>query len=99
MHLHGAYGFLIDCFLRSQNNQRTDKYGGSVENRCRFVLELVDLALKHFKPYQIGLKLSPTTWLHHNHDANPLETYSYLLQRLSEKEVGYVSLVESEKDD
>ena len=60
IHLHAAYGFLLDSFLRTFSNQRKDQYGGNVENRARLTLEVVDLALKHFKPYQIGLKLSPT---------------------------------------
>ena len=43
--LHGAHGYLIDEFLKSWSNKRTDKYGGSAENRCRFALELIDIAL------------------------------------------------------
>lgn len=58
--IHGANGYLVDQFLRSKTNQRKDHYGGNAENRARFAVELVDIALKKFKPYQIGIKLSPT---------------------------------------
>lgn len=85
-------GFLVDQFIRSHTNKRTDKYGGSLENRCRFVLELIDLALKHYKPYQIGLKLTPVGRLNDISDENPVETYSHLLKQLSSKDVGFVEL-------
>ena len=59
--LEGAHGYLIDEFLRSCTNQRTDHYGGSVENRVRFCMELFDIALEYFKPYQLGIKISPVS--------------------------------------
>jgi len=93
--LASGNGFLIDSFLRSHTNKRKDKYGGSVENRSRFVLELVDLALKHFKSYQIGLKLTPTGRLHDISDENPIETYTYLLRQLNSKSIGFVELYAS----
>ncbi len=46
--LHGAHGYIIDSFLRTSANQRTDQYGGSAENRIRLALELFDIALKYF---------------------------------------------------
>jgi N-ethylmaleimide reductase len=58
--LHGANGYIIDEFLRSFSNRRTDQYGGSAANRARFTLELIDLALKKFEPHQVGIKINPT---------------------------------------
>ena len=98
IHLHASYGFLIDQFLRSFTNHRTDNYGGSVENRARFCLEVVDIALKHFKPYQVGLKLSPTGRMNDAFDEHPVETFTYLLGELNKRNIGYIDLVESEKD-
>jgi N-ethylmaleimide reductase len=63
--LHATNGSLADQFLRSFTNRRQDGYGGSARNRCKFVLELVDLALKYFRSYKIGIKISPT---HRNND-------------------------------
>jgi N-ethylmaleimide reductase len=98
--LQCATGTHTDQFLRSFSNNRTDKYGGSVENRARFALELIDLALKTFKPYQIGIKISPTNRNNDQFDENPEETYSYLLRELEKRSVGFVEIVETlEKDD
>ncbi len=52
-------------------NKRTDKYGGSAENRCRFAIELIDIALEVFKPYQIGIKISPVSRFGDMYDDNP----------------------------
>lgn len=81
--LHGAHGYLVDSFLRSESNKRTDFYGGSAENRCRFALELIDIILEYFKPSQVGIKISPVSRLNDMFDADPIETYSYLCDRLS----------------
>ena len=93
--LHGANGYLIDEFLRSESNKRTDEYGGSAEKRARFVLELIDIALQFFKPYQIGLKISPVSQYQDMYDQNPVETYSHLLKELSKKNIGFVEVRES----
>lgn len=69
--IHGAHGYLVDEFLRSETNKRTDNYGGSVENRVRFCLELFDIALEYFKPYQLGIKISPVSRLRDMFDNNP----------------------------
>lgn len=61
MVVHGANGFLIDQFTQTVSNNRTDKYGGSVENRCRFGLEQVDAVAAAVGPSRVGLRLSPYT--------------------------------------
>lgn len=83
---------MIDQFLRSWSNKRTDVYGGSVENRCRYVLELVDIALQYFEPYQLGLKVSPCSRYNDMYDDNPVETYTYLAQKLSERNFGFIEV-------
>lgn len=70
--IHGAHGYLVDSFLRSETNKRTDQYGGSVENRARFLLELFDIALETFKPFELGVKISPVSRLRDMFDSNPL---------------------------
>lgn len=91
---HGANGYLIDQFLRSGTNQRTDKYGGSVENRCRFLLELIDMAKTVISPNRIGVKISPVGAYNSMHDDNPQELTKYLLTELQKKEILYVVMGE-----
>jgi len=57
--LHGANGYLLDQFLRDGSNRRTDRYGGSTENRARFLLEVTDAVLSVWDPQRVGYKLSP----------------------------------------
>ena len=91
---HNANGYLLDQFLRSATNQRTDSYGGSVENRCRFILEIIDQATEVFDANKIGIKLSPVGSFMDMNDENPEETYSYLLQELDKRGILYVEVME-----
>ena len=56
---HGANGYLVDQFLQDVSNKRTDKYGGSIENRARFALEALDAIVKRVGPRKVGLRMSP----------------------------------------
>lgn len=94
--LHGANGYLIDQFLKSSSNQRTDKYGGSIENRCRFLLETIDKVAEVFPLNQIAVKLSPVGRYQSMNDENPLELFTYLLKELDKKGLAYVQLRESD---
>jgi hypothetical protein len=58
-------------------------------------LELIDIALEKFKPYQVGIKISPVSQFNDMFDVNPIETYSYLLKELDRKGVGFVEIRES----
>lgn len=93
---HGANGYLIDQFLRSGTNNRTDEYGGSVENRARFLLELVDMALEILPPSKIGVKLSPVGRYNEMYEANPEELLKYVLQELNKRNILYVLVMEPE---
>jgi 12-oxophytodienoic acid reductase len=59
--IHGAHGYLIEQFLKDQVNDRTDKYGGSLENRCRFALEIVEAVCDAIGADRVGFRLSPWT--------------------------------------
>lgn len=63
-----------------------------MENRCRYVLELVDIALQYFEPYQLGLKVSPCSRYNDMYDDNPVETYTYLAQQLNKKNFGFIEV-------
>ncbi|KAK0600078.1 hypothetical protein LWI29_011427 [Acer saccharum] len=57
--IHGAHGYLIDQFLKDEVNDRTDQYGGSIENRCRFALEIVEAIANEIGAHRVGIRLSP----------------------------------------
>lgn len=87
-------GYLIDTFLRSGSNKRTDEYGGSVENRCRFALQIIDAVTKLWPSNRIGVKISPVGRSNYMFDEKPEETYSYFLRQLSERKILYVQACE-----
>ena len=76
--IHGAFGYIIDQFLCTGSNQRTDEYGGSVENRARFALEVVEAVLEIWDSKRVGIKLSPSNIFNGMRDDNPPLTYGYL---------------------
>jgi N-ethylmaleimide reductase len=92
--LHGANGYLLDQFLQDGTNGRTDDYGGSIENRSRFVLEVVDAVSAIWTPGRIGIRLSPWSQFNDMYDSNPAPLFRYLLQQLSSRQLAYVHLIE-----
>jgi N-ethylmaleimide reductase len=93
--LHGANGYLVDQFLRDATNKRTDKYGGSVENRCRFALEVIDALISVFGEDRVGIKLSPIGRYNDMYDSDPLPVYTHLLSELQKRNVSFVELATS----
>lgn len=92
--LHGANGYLIDQFLRDGSNQRTDAYGGSVQNRARFLLEVTEAVLGVWGGDRVSVRLSPTAAFNDMADSNPLATFSYAARELSALQVGWLHVVE-----
>ena len=92
--LHGANGYLPHAFLDSTSNKRTDKWGGSIENRARFTLLTLE-GLHEVFPGRVGVKLSPCGG--YNDMGMPLEetieTYSYLIKKINEIGLAYIQLV------
>lgn len=93
--VHGANGFLIDQFLQSGTNLRTDEYGGSLENRARFALEVVQAAVDVFGADRVGYKMSPSANLGGISDANPRATFSYLTEQLERFGLAYLHVMEA----
>lgn len=94
--LHAANGYLIDQFLNDGSNQRTDQYGGPVENRMRFLLEVIEEVARHIPMERIGIRLSPSSEWMDAHDSNKLSLYSSVVRSLSDLQVAYLHLVEPE---
>ncbi|KAI0483342.1 hypothetical protein GGR56DRAFT_671117 [Xylariaceae sp. FL0804] len=82
--INGGNGNLLDQFLHSNINRRTDAYGGSVENRCRFPLELVSAVAAAVGAGNVGLRLEPACLYQHTRGAERVETWSHLCRRLAE---------------
>jgi N-ethylmaleimide reductase len=92
--IHSANGYLLDQFLEDKTNHRTDAYGGSIENRARLLLEVVDAVVEIWGKGRVGVRLSPYGKFSDMGDSNPLALFSYVLQQLSLREVAYAHLVE-----
>lgn len=92
--VHGANGYLLDQFLQDGSNQRTDQYGGSIENRARLLLEVVDAVSKIWDSSRIGVRLSPYGTFNDMKDSDPVALFTYVLQQLDNRKVGYVHLIE-----
>lgn len=97
--IHGANGYLPDQFLRDGSNRRTDGYGGSVENRARFLLELTRAAAGAWEPGRVGVRLSPSGTFNDMSDADPVGTFSYVLEQLSSLGIAYAHVVEPDAAD
>lgn len=92
--IHGANGYLLDQFLRSSTNIRTDQYGGSLENRARLPLEITRAIVKEWDWERVGYRMSPHFSLHAMSDSDPRSTFSYLAEELDEIGIGYIHLIE-----
>lgn len=92
--IHGAHGYLIDQFLKDQVNDRTDKYGGSLENRCRFALEIVEAIVNEIGADKVGIRLSPFADYMESGDSNPKALGLYMAESLSKFSVQYCHMVE-----
>jgi len=88
--LHAASGYLPEQFLSTGSNQRTDEYGGSVENRVRFVLDVLSAIATEIGGDRVGLKISPEMNFNDIVDANPQETYTYLVEHLHGLNLAYL---------
>jgi N-ethylmaleimide reductase len=93
--LHGANGYLLEQFIRPNSNKRTDKYGGSIENRARFVLEVVAATCAAIGKDRVGIRLSPFGVFNDMPDyPEMLADYSYLAEALDRTGLLYVHLVD-----
>jgi N-ethylmaleimide reductase len=88
--LHAASGYLPEQFLSTGSNQRDDHYGGSVENRSRFVLEVLKAMADEVGADRVGIKISPEMNFNDVSDANPQETYTYLVKQLRGLKLAYL---------
>ena len=94
--VHAANGYLIDQFLRDQTNKRTDRYGGSIENRARFLLEVVEAVMAAVSAERTGVRISPQNGQNDISDSDPQRLFNYVAQQLSGKGLAYLHIIEGD---
>ena len=98
--VHAAHGYLIDQFLNNQVNKRTDKYGGSIENRCRLLKEVLETVLQVWPAEKVGVRLSPHdspnggSTYHDCQDSDPDALYQHAIKMLDKYNLAYLLLTE-----
>ena len=98
--IHAAHGYLLDQFLTSSVNKRTDKWGGSIENRCRLTLEVVKAVSDAIGPEKVSIRISPYAGFQDAVKDDVEELYTYLVTKIKEMKLpfAYLSLVEARGD-
>ena len=92
--IHGANGYLLDQFLRSNSNQRKDDYGGSIENRARLLLEVTRAITGAIGGGKTGIRLSPVTPANDAYDADPQPLFDYVVRQLATLNLAYIHIIE-----
>jgi len=97
--IHGANGYLLDQFLQSSTNTRTDNYGGSLENRARLMLDVTDAVLSVWEPGRVGMHLAPRADSHDMGDENRAETFGYIATELGKRGIAFICAREHAGED
>ncbi len=92
--VHGANGYLLDQFLRSGSNHRTDAYGGPIENRARLLLEVMQAITHEIGGHRVGLRLSPVTPSNDASDPAPQPLFEYVVRQLASLGLAYLHVIE-----
>ncbi len=92
--IHAANGYLIDQFLRDGSNHRTDQYGGSIDNRCRFLLEVMEAVIGAIGAERVGIRLSPVSPANGVSDTDNGSLFSYLFDQLEQLSPVYLHIIE-----
>ncbi len=92
--IHGANGYLLDQFLKSNSNQRSDAWGGSIENRARLLLDVVRAVTSAIGGGRTGIRLSPVTPANDVHDPDPQPLFDYVVRQLATQDLAYIHIIE-----
>jgi len=96
--VHGANGYLIDQFLQDHTNRRDDEYGGSIENRMRFLLRAVDAAVEVLGAGRVGVRIAPWGRSNDIRDSDPQALFSHVARELGRRKLAYLHVVEPRAD-
>ncbi len=94
--IHSANGYLLDQFVRDGTNRRDDRYGGSLENRSRLLMEVLSAVLETWEPSRVGVRISPENSFNDIRDSDPQATFNFIATALSGKGLGYLHVVEGD---
>ncbi len=94
--VHGANGYLLDQFMRESANKRSDMYGGSIENRCRLLLEVTKAVINVWGADKVGVRLSPLNSYNSMLDSNPQKLTGYVVSELNQLKVAYLHMMRSD---
>lgn len=94
--IHAANGYIIDQFLRDGSNHRSDEYGGSKENRLRFLNQIIDAVLAEWDSQNVGIRLSPENGFNSMSDSNPQQHFQYFISQLNKRNLAYLHLLEGD---
>lgn len=97
--LHGANGYLLDQFLQDTTNQRTDEYGGTLENRARLMLEAADACIEAWGADRVGMHLAPRADAHDMGDSDRLATFTYVARELGKRKIAFIAAREARRED
>ena len=92
--VHGAHGYLIDAFLRDGSNKREDAYGGSIENRARFLLEIMSAVTQEIGADRVGIRISPVSPVNDSSESQPQPLFEYVVRELNKIKPVYIHVVE-----
>src|SRR5262249_48179129 len=92
--IHGANGYLIEQFLQSRTNLRTDQYGGSIENRASFLLEVTQAAIEIWGAERVGVRLSPHCIANDSGETDPMPLYTHVIKALDPLGLAYLHFIE-----
>lgn len=94
--IHSAHGYLLDSFLRDAINNRDDRYGGSLENRARFLVEVMEQMVESVGADRIAVRISPETKTGGIEDSDPLTTFGYVIDRMNDLGIAWLDMVEGD---
>jgi N-ethylmaleimide reductase len=92
--IHGANGYLLEQFLQSRSNLRTDRYGGSIENRARLLLEITQAVIEVWGANRVGVRLTPYGIANGSGEADPMPLYGYVVTALDKLGLAYLHFIE-----
>lgn len=92
--IHGAHGYLVDAFLREGANKRTDRYGGSIENRARFLVEVMTAVTAEIGADRTGIRISPVSPVNDSEESNPQPLFEHVVRELEKLHPVYIHVVE-----
>lgn len=94
--IHAANGYLIDQFLRDGSNKRSDEYGGSVQDRMRFLNQIIDAVFETWGSQNVGIRLSPENGFNSMSDSDPQQHFNYFISQLNSRKLAYIHLLEGD---